>query len=391
MFRIAVFVVIALEAVQVARAQWEIQTSNTSADLRGIHSVGNGAWASGTNGTVLRTEDGGYVWQSCAIPPGAEKLDFRGIQAFDTNTAIVMSSGKGELSRLYKTTDGCHSWKLIFSNPYSPDGFFDAILFLDPQHGLLFGDPSPHSANTPVEYPGDFRLRVTADGGKTWGPVSASDWPALPGKGLHVLPHEAAFAASNSSIASLDGWFWFATSTSRIAFRRLYEGTRPPGGLFQSAYCAGALDPVSKECGQPWIDFQNSIAPVVHSSPSSGIFSIWFATTSRGVAVGGDYLKPERRQVPRHSRSTVEIRGKLRRPRRTAIAPRSLTTPPPRPGSLSAPTAPTSPPTTGRTGVLFAPIPRCMRRRMRIETGTRFLCPSWSAHTVASESSIPRL
>ena len=95
-------------------AQFQLQTSNTTADLRGIDNVGNGvAWASGTNGTVLRTEDGGYVWQTCAIPPGAEKLDFRGIQAFDANTAIVMSCGKGDHSRLYKTTDGCHTWKLL--------------------------------------------------------------------------------------------------------------------------------------------------------------------------------------------------------------------------------------------------------------------------------------
>ena len=60
---------------------------------------------------VSPPEDGGYLWQGCAIPPGAEKLDFRGIQAFDENTAIVMSSGKGDLSRLYKTTDGCRTWK----------------------------------------------------------------------------------------------------------------------------------------------------------------------------------------------------------------------------------------------------------------------------------------
>ena len=83
-----------LVLVPTAHGQWEFQTSNTTADLRGIHSLGNGvAWASGTNGTVLRTEDGGYVWQTCAVPPGAEKLDFRGIQGFDANTAIVMSSG----------------------------------------------------------------------------------------------------------------------------------------------------------------------------------------------------------------------------------------------------------------------------------------------------------
>jgi photosystem II stability/assembly factor-like uncharacterized protein len=293
MRRVAWFVSLVFAVSVYAHAQWEIETSNTTADLRGIHSIGNGvAWASGTKGTVLRTEDSGYVWQTCSVPPGAEHLDFRGVQGFGANTAIVMSSGKGDLSRLYKTTDGCHTWKLVFTNPYSPDGFFDAILFLDPQHGLLLGDPSPLSWNTPVEYPGDLRLRVTADGGRTWGPISAPDWPPKTGNGLHPLPDEAAFAASNSSISSRDGWFWIATSASRVVFRRLYEGPSPSGSLFEPAYCAGAVDPVSNECGQPWIDFQNATVPIFHSTSSAGIFSLWFATASLGVAVGGDYAKP---------------------------------------------------------------------------------------------------
>ena len=113
----------------VVRAQWTMQESHTTADLRGIHNVGGGvAWASGTNGTVLRTLDGGATWAACAVPPDAEKLDFRGVQAFDASTAIVMSSGKGDLSRLYKTTDGCATWKVVFTNPDS-DGFFDSIYF----------------------------------------------------------------------------------------------------------------------------------------------------------------------------------------------------------------------------------------------------------------------
>ena len=66
------------------QAQWDIQDAHTTASLRGIDNVGGGvAWACGTDGTILRTEDGGYLWQGCAIPPGAEHLDFRGIQAFD--------------------------------------------------------------------------------------------------------------------------------------------------------------------------------------------------------------------------------------------------------------------------------------------------------------------
>ena len=120
-------------------AQWDIQDSHTTASLRGIHAIGKGvAWASGTNGTVLRTEDGGYLWQGCATPPGAEKLDFRGIQAFDENTAIVMSSGKGDLSRLYKTTDGCRTWKHLITNPHK-DGFWDAVFSTPNRYSSLPG------------------------------------------------------------------------------------------------------------------------------------------------------------------------------------------------------------------------------------------------------------
>src|SRR6201998_1637063 len=139
------------------KTQWDIEDSHTTDGLRGIHSVGNGvAWASGTNGTVLRTEDGGYVWQTCAMPPGAEKLDFRGIQGFDASPAIVMSSGKGDLSRLYKTTDGCHSWKLVFTNP-DADGFWDAIS-ANSKKVIIIGDPVN----------GSFVFQASEDGGITW-------------------------------------------------------------------------------------------------------------------------------------------------------------------------------------------------------------------------------
>lgn len=125
---------------------WVMQSSGTTAGLRGIHAVGGGvAWASGTDGTVLRTEDSGYMWQRCAMPPGAEKLDFRGIWAWDADTAMVMSSGPGDLSRIYKTTDGCSHWRLLYTNP-DKDGFWDAMVFwnspvLGDEEGVLLGDP----------------------------------------------------------------------------------------------------------------------------------------------------------------------------------------------------------------------------------------------------------
>jgi hypothetical protein len=170
-------------------AQWQIQDSHSTASFRGIHSLGKGiAWASGTQGTVLRTVDDGKTWQACAVPPDAEKLDFRGIQAFDAQTAIVMSSGKGDLSRLYKTVDGCKTWKLVFSNP-DKEGFWDGIKFVDQNRfprdrdfGMLLGDPVN----------GVFAIFLTYDRGDHW-ERQLKEAPA-------AQVGESIFAASNSSL-----------------------------------------------------------------------------------------------------------------------------------------------------------------------------------------------
>lgn len=234
-------------------AQWTLQTSNTTADFRGIHSIGNGvAWASGTHGTVLRTEDGGYVWQSCTVPPDAEKLDFRGIQAFDANTAIVMSSGKGDLSRLYKTTDGCHTWKFLFSNP-DKDGFWDAMIVnrFD-KDGELLGDPVH----------GKFVLLETSDKGETWTETKY--------RGLDALADEGAFAASNSSLM-LDERFITGFVTGGPAGPRILTNE---GSGETEAFKAKPL-------------------PLKGSSPSAGGFSIGYRDRCCWVVVGGEYTKPD--------------------------------------------------------------------------------------------------
>ncbi|MGH9587765.1 MAG: WD40/YVTN/BNR-like repeat-containing protein [Acidobacteriaceae bacterium] len=267
---------------------WVMESSGTAAGLRGIHAVGSGvAWATGTDGTVLRTEDGGSKWQRCAMPPGAEKLDFRGIWAWDANTAIAMSSGLGDRSRIYKTTDGCSHWKLVFTNP-EKDGFYDALLFTDPQHGMVLGDPAHGSPQVnPVE--GGyftFRIRVTANGGKTWAPVVDPEFDH-PGRNLQPLDGESFFAASNTSMVARDGWLWLGTSKDRV-LRRDISGS----WIVPAAICAGAVDGFSGSCGIPWMDWQSAHVPLASGSASSGIFSLAFRDAIHGIAVGGDYTKP---------------------------------------------------------------------------------------------------
>jgi photosystem II stability/assembly factor-like uncharacterized protein len=278
-----------------AQAQWDIEDSHTKASLRGVFNAGGGAvWASGTNGTVLRSEDGGYLWQTCNTPPGAEKLDLRGIQAWDENTAIVMSSGKGDQSRLYKTTDGCQTWRLLFTNPDAPgDGFFDAILFLDKNLGFLFGDPAHGSGHNPAEgsyY--TFRIRTTHNAGETWMPITDPEQNS-PGKNLMPAANEGLFAASNTSAASSGGWLWIGTGGGRVLRRRLYTDPKTFALSLQSGICGGQIDPTSHTCGLPWIDWNNTRTPLFSTNQSAGIFSIAFRTPKIGVIVGGDYQKPD--------------------------------------------------------------------------------------------------
>jgi photosystem II stability/assembly factor-like uncharacterized protein len=257
----------------------QMEQSTTAASLRGIHAAGPGvAWASGTNGTVLRTEDAGFVWQGCAMPPGAEKLDFRGIWAWGAMTAIVMSSGPGDQSRLYKTTDGCETWKLLLANP-DKDGFWDAIAFYDKDNGYLLGDPVD----------GKIFLMRTKDGGSHWSLVDAV--------GLEVSDTKLGFfAASNSSIAL--GWDgaadppWLATGSAKGK-----DGSwKGPFVLVGDFDCApGIVQPASDPCFGK-LRFHKQVVPLAGGSDAAGIFSFDLRYDHGGIrkiiAVGGNYQKP---------------------------------------------------------------------------------------------------
>jgi photosystem II stability/assembly factor-like uncharacterized protein len=234
-----------------AFAQWVAEDSGTKSSLRGIHNSGQGvAWASGATGAILRSEDDGYLWQQCAVPPDAAKLDFRGVWGWSANRAIALSSGPGSASKLFETTDGCAHWHLLFTNP-DPAGFWDAIAFSNDRQGMLLGDPVN----------GLFAIWRTSDGGRHWSRDDSA--------GLAAERGEGAFAASNSAL--------FISSDGKDA----YFGTGGPGGPRILHFNAGG--------NGNWISVK---PPWSHTNESSGIFSVAFRDAKHGVAVGGDYKQP---------------------------------------------------------------------------------------------------
>jgi Uncharacterized protein related to plant photosystem II stability/assembly factor len=229
-------------------AQWRKQTVETKAGLRGLSVVSEKIiWASGTGGTVLRTVDGGANWSVIKVP-GAEKLDFRDIEAFDEKTAYILSIGEGENSRIYKTEDGGATWKLQFKNT-NPKAFFDALAFWDRNNGMAMSDPVD----------GKYLLIKTEDG-ENWR-VSDSEKMAPAKDG------EAAFAASGTCLL-----------------------TQGKNNIFLVTGGSDARVFRSNNRGLSWFV---SETPFVKGTPGSGIFSIAMFDAKRGVIVGGNYEKPD--------------------------------------------------------------------------------------------------
>ena len=273
---------------------WVMQNSGTTAGLRGIYSVdGKIAWASGSDGTVLKTTDSGGQWRKCAIPgANGERLDLRGVRAWDALTAIVMASGPGDKSRLYKTIDGCKSWTLFFKNPDSPDGFFDSLLIDSTGKGLLLGDPVR----------GLFTVFRTRDQGLHWQRELRGD--------LNIGTADlGAFAASNGSL--LHG---VSDRGPAQGIPKLFAAGGK-GGSFVFLRSAGLCTTEiahdnPEECDKPeYSEWKQIAVPIASGSASAGIFALglhqnfanrWRMTAKQEqvgfhrmiVAVGGDYAKP---------------------------------------------------------------------------------------------------
>jgi photosystem II stability/assembly factor-like uncharacterized protein len=222
---------------------WEIQDSGTQAGLRGISAVDeNVAWAGGSQGTVLRTVDGGRTWQLRPVP-GMDRTDFRDIEAFSADTAVIM--GIGRPAKIFRTSDGGATWTETFSND-AAGIFLDAIAFVDEHKGWGLGDPMD----------GRFYLISTTDGGRTWQELPPDRRPA-------AQNGESAFAASGTCLAvSGAGDFRFCTggTVSRI---------------FHTA-----------DAGKTW-----SVSPsgLLSGEASFGAFGIAFLDAGIGLVVGGDY------------------------------------------------------------------------------------------------------
>lgn len=252
--RVYLAFLVPLFLVTSAQAQrWKVQASGIDTDLRGVSisrasantkgSLAPIVWASGSNGMILKSADEGKNWQRLAVADG-DALDFRGVVGFGTSNAYVMSSGEGEKSRIYKTTDGGATWKLQYSDKRK-EFFLDSIACFSESHCVALGDPID----------GKFVLLETTDG-EQWKELPTNDMPS-------ALGGEGAFAGSNSCIA-LSGQ------------KEIFFGTGGPAArVFRS-----------EDGGLTWTVARTTL---VQGNTTSGIFALGLKENGVLIALGGDY------------------------------------------------------------------------------------------------------
>jgi hypothetical protein len=262
----------------------ELLTEGTKTSIRGLSVVNDQIiWASGSNGTIGKSLDGGKTWK-WNIVKGFEKRDFRDIEAFDAATAIIIAVA--EPGNILKTVDGGETWKVVYENK-TPGMFLDAMEFWNEQSGIVLGDPIN----------GKFFITRTFNEGDTWTDIPFENRPAADSG-------EACFAASGTNIRALDrdeACFVSGGTRSRL----FWKGTPVELPIIQGKETTGANSVAVRD----WKKLKNSMHMVVvggdFSADSSAVKNCF--VTSNGGKTWKSPVKP-----PQGYRSCVEYINKKR-------------------------------------------------------------------------------
>jgi photosystem II stability/assembly factor-like uncharacterized protein len=213
--------------------------------IRAIYAVDNETvYYAGSNGHFSFTKDAGKTWKNKTITYlDSIKPSFRSI-AFNGTDFFVLSIENPAL--LYRIHDDITDLVYIENNQKV---FYDSMTFFDEKNGIAMGDPTDNCLS----------IITTKNGGISWKKTTCSKLPK-------VVEGEAAFAASNTNIKTIEDIVWAVTGGAKA---RVFKST---------------------DRGNTWDVFNTSI---IQGQGAQGIYSIDFFDKNNGIIIGGDYSKPK--------------------------------------------------------------------------------------------------
>ncbi|WP_173919142.1 WD40/YVTN/BNR-like repeat-containing protein [Pseudidiomarina piscicola] len=204
-------------------------------------------WISGSKATIARSIDSGKTWSYSQ--PSNTALEFRDIEALDTQHAFALSIGKNGNSRIYYTNNGGSSWQLRYRA--GGEQFLNCFAVAPKTNEAWgYGD----------SIDGQWDLLRATDGRNWLSSSNAIDSPPQSAEG--------GLAASGGCVRYTEGAWAMGTanaSTARLLVKRSFG-----------------------------IRFKAIDTPIA-AGPSAGIASVWPFSHEHVVMVGGDLNHPERR------------------------------------------------------------------------------------------------
>ncbi len=319
--------------------QWQPVPSGTSQLLRAVHFADpQNGWATGSGGTLLRSQDGGATWADQSTALGAGGGELYGVHFSNATTGWVVGAG----GFVKKTTNGGGAWSVQTVNTATDlyDVYFtDAntgwiagacgLLLRTTNGGALWqtvssgqnyhitGVASANGNNVSAATSGAVMLQ-SGDLGATWSPASGLSGD----RNFRAL----AFAGATGWAANTDGKIWKSTNGGATW---LYWGSAAPfTGAWQSAsatagyvYIAGLGGRLVRSSGSAaFDDFSDGIA-------SEDLYGLYMLNDDRGWAVGAggkifryvfSNVPPNCLvSIPLHQQTNVPIDTKITWPRAT--------------------------------------------------------------------------
>jgi photosystem II stability/assembly factor-like uncharacterized protein len=177
---VALFICITQNVVAQTPTIAIIDTS-TNTSIRGLSVVNDTVfWVSGNNGRVGKCLNGKDVEWNTIV--GYEKRDFRDIEAFSSQHALIMAIAEPAI--ILETKNGGITWQKVFEDT-TTGMFLDAIYFDNKGNGVVVGDPINNQ----------LYVATTKNCGQTWQPFTKHKGELLANNG------EAFFASSGSNVS----------------------------------------------------------------------------------------------------------------------------------------------------------------------------------------------
>ena len=217
-----------------------------STSIRAILAISNDELIfAGSKGDITTTKDGGRTWLTQSLKYNDTIIPhFRSIAKNGEN---IFALSVANPALLYKGNQ--NKYELVYTEEHEKV-FYDCMqFFADGKHGIAVGDPTENCPS----------IILTSDGGNTWTKLPCSQLPTFE-------EGEAFFAASNTNIAIVNNTVWIGSGGTKA---RILKST---------------------DFGNTWEIFDT---PIVQGDGPQGIYSIDFYDENYGIAIGGNYSKPE--------------------------------------------------------------------------------------------------